>query len=251
MRKERRIRKAENIIKVLSEFKDLKHLEIFRTEGRRQYINMMKDKEGQEYTYKKDIAEVFATFFKELYNGSGTEILYREAMDTIENITSEEIKGELKHMASNKAGDENGVIIEMFVHASDNFLGILADLFSSIMKPETAVPEYWKISSIRVLFKKGDDRLPENYRPICIIPIMYKLFSRILTGRIKKQIYKEQSADQAGFRPGFSCDDHLFTLSILTEKYNEFNIPLWVTTLDFKKAFDSVKHNRTWEALRE
>ena len=129
MRKERRIRKAENTTKVLSEFKDLKHLEIFRTEGRRQCINMMKDKEGQECTDKKDIAEVFATFFKELYNGSGTEILYREATDTIENITSEEIKGELKHMASNKAGDENGVIIEIFVHASDNFLGIPADFF--------------------------------------------------------------------------------------------------------------------------
>ena len=88
-------------------------------------------------------------------------------------------------MASNKAGYENGVIIEMFVHASDIFIGILADLFSSIMKPETAVPEYWKISSIRVLFKKGDDRLPENYRPICIIPIIYKLSSRILIGYIK------------------------------------------------------------------
>ena len=119
------------------------------------------------------------------------------------------------------------------------------------MKPETAVPGYWKIYLIRVLFKKGDDRLPENYRPICIIPIMYKFFSRILTRRIKKQIYKDQSIDQAGFRPGFSCDDHLFTLSILTEKCNEFNIPLWVATLDYKKAFDSVKQTSIWEALRE
>ena len=113
----------------------------------------------------------------------------------------------------------------------------------------TAVPDYWKASSIRVLFKKGDDRLPENYRPICIIPILYKLFSRVLCARIRDRLNAEQSCDQAGFRPDYSCDDHLFAATILAEKCNEFNLPLWVATLDFKKAFDSIHHSSIWDAL--
>ena len=111
------------------------------------------------------------------------------------------------------------------------------------------VPDYWKSSSIGILLKKGDERLPENYRPICIIPILYKLFSRVVCGRIKNRLTAEQSEDQAGFRPDYSCEDHLFTITMLTEKCNEFNLPLWVATLDFKKAFDSISHASIWESL--
>ena len=115
------------------------------------------------------------------------------------------------------------------------------------LNPGNAVPDYWKSSSIRVLFKKGDQRLPENYRPICIIPVLYKLFSRVLAGRIKDKLLEAQSEDQAGFRPGYSCEDHLFAITLLAEKYNEYNKPLWVATLDFKKAFDSVRASgRRW-----
>ena len=91
--------------------------------------------------------------------------------------------------------------------------------------------------------------MPENYRPICIIPILYKLFSKVVCGRIKKILFKEQSCDQAGFREGFSCDDHLFTVTLLAEKSNEYNLPVWVAAIDFAKAFDSISHRSILEAL--
>ena len=56
--------------------------------------------------------------------------------------------------------------------------------------------------------------------------------------------------DQAGFREGFSCEDHLFTITLLAEKSNEFNLPLWVAAIDFTKAFDSISHRSIFEALR-
>ena len=59
----------------------------------------------------------------------------------------------------------------------------------------------------------------------------------------------EQLEDQAGSRSVYGCKDHLFTLTMLTEMCNEFNIPLWVATLDFKKAFDSISHASIWESL--
>ena len=99
------------------------------------------------------------------------------------------------------------------------------------------------------MFKKGDQQQPENYRPICIIPTLYKLFSKVVCGRIREKLNAEQSMDQAGFRPDFSCDDHLFAIVILTEKCNEFNQPLWTATLDFKKALDSIAHSSIWESL--
>ena len=58
----------------------------------------------------------------------------------------------------------------------------------------------------------------ENYRPISILPILLKLFSRVLCARIANILSKAQTLDQAGFRPGYSCDDHLFALTMLYEK---------------------------------
>eukprot|EP00973_Karenia_brevis_P020217 2774566-Karenia_brevis.AAC.1 len=36
---------------------------------------------------------------------------------------------------------------------------------------------------------------------------------------------------------------------MLTETSLEFNRPLWVCAVDFKKAFDSVEHGAIWKAL--
>ena len=80
---------------------------------------------------------------------------------------------------------------------------------------------------------------------------MYKLLSRIICGRIEATLDEAQSEDQAGFRPGYSCDDHLFTITLLAEKCKEFNVPLWVATLDFKKAFDSIDQTSIWTALTD
>ena len=92
--------------------------------------------------------------------------------------------------------------------------------------------------------------MPGNYRPICIIPILYKLFSKIVCARLKHVLSEAQSWDQAGFREGCSCDDHLFTVTMLADKCKEFNLPVWVAAIDFAKAFDSITHCSIFEALR-
>lgn len=58
--------------------------------------------------------------------------------------------------------------------------------------------------------------------------------------RIHGTLDDAQCHDLAGFQPGFSCEDHLFTVAMLVERSNEFGRPCWIATLDFKKAFDSI-----------
>ena len=77
------------------------------------------------------------------------------------------------------------------------------------------------------------------------------MFIKVISSRVKGALIKEQSRDQAGFRPGFSCEDHLFTVSQLLEKASEFSIPMWVVVVDFKKAFDMIDHDSIWQALHE
>ena len=59
-----------------------------------------------------------------------------------------------------------------------------------------------------------------------------------------------QTGDQAGFRSGYSCEDHLFPIVMLVEKAYEHQITLWAATVDYQKAFDTVEHDSVWQAMR-
>jgi hypothetical protein len=152
-------------------------------------------------------------------------------------------------MANRKCPDARGVVVELLKNSSDAFLQTIAALFNDILSPNAPVPSYWQQNLLKVLFKKGDPASVENYRPIAILPILYKLFSKTVCGRVNKTLAKAQSIDQAGFRSGFSCDDHLFVITLLSEMFAEFRRPLWVIAVDFRKAFDSVNHDSLWKSL--
>ena len=92
---------------------------------------------------------------------------------------------------------------------------------------------------------------PENYRPIASVPMLYKLFFKLLCNRLGDKLDDQQGADQAGFRPKRGTTDHLFTATILHEITDEGQVPLWISAVDLKKAFDCVTHASTWESLRE
>ena len=64
-----------------------------------------------------------------------------------------------------------------------------------------------------------------------------------------KILTAEQSPDQAGYRQGYSCDDHLFAITMIAEICNEFNLPLWAAALDFKKALGTISHASIWDAM--
>ena len=64
---------------------------------------------------------------------------------------------------------------------------------------------------------------------------------------VTEPILREQ---QAGFRKGRSCSDHIFTLRQIFEQAQEWNAPLLANFIDFEKAFDSVHRPALWNILR-
>ena len=83
-----------------------------------------------------------------------------------------------------------------------------------------------------------------NYRPISLLPILAKVFEKI----IFKNLYNYLTANklitknQSGFRPGDSCTNQL--LSLVHEIHESFDRGLEVRSiyLDMSKAFDKVWH---------
>ena len=118
-------------------------------------------------------------------------------------------------MKNGKAADAAGVVAEVRKHADEALYEMIAAVFNEVLLDGELPPDEWKHTRIRVLFKKGDAKSPSNYRPISLLPILYNLFTRVSHERLKPYLPREQSVDQAGFWPGFSCDNHLLTLVLI------------------------------------
>ncbi|KAK6762161.1 hypothetical protein RB195_023032 [Necator americanus] len=127
-------------------------------------------------------------------------------------------------------------------------INTLAKLFTRYLS-ECKVPKQWKTSKTVLLYKKADPHDIGNYRPICLLSVIYRLFTRVILNRIEKVLDEGQPCEQAGFRKGFSTIDHIHTVSKLIELSREYKIPLRLTFIDLKKDFDSVETEAVVEAL--
>ncbi|KAE9413932.1 hypothetical protein Angca_009160, partial [Angiostrongylus cantonensis] len=124
----------------------------------------------------------------------------------------------------------------------------MARLFTRYLS-ECKVSTQWKTSKTVSLFKKGDLHDIGNYRPICLLSAVYKLFTRVILNRIERTLDEGRPFEQAGFRKGFSTMDHIHTLTRLIEVSREDKRPPCLTFIDLEKAFDSIEIEAVMEAL--
>ncbi|KAK6732480.1 hypothetical protein RB195_016703 [Necator americanus] len=111
------------------------------------------------------------------------------------------------------------------------------------------IPDQWKTSQTFLIHKKGDRENLRNYRPICLLSVLYKVFAKIILTRISRTLDEVQPQEQAGFRQGFSCLDHIQTVSRVIEVCREYRLPFVLTFVDYEKAFESVETNAILSAL--
>ncbi|PIK62384.1 endonuclease-reverse transcriptase [Apostichopus japonicus] len=126
----------------------------------------------------------------------------------------------------------------------------LTDLFNIIWSEEST-PKRWNKGLIVKIPKKGDLTDCSNWRGVTLLPVMSKIFGRVLINRLKDGVDKVLRQEQAGFRPNRSTTEQIFTLRNILEQSNEWNSPLYVHFIDFEKAFDSLHRNSLWNILKE
>ncbi|KAI0229748.1 hypothetical protein LSAT2_019819, partial [Lamellibrachia satsuma] len=90
-------------------------------------------------------------------------------------------------------------------------MGVLTEIFEGIWETEET-PGDWKMGLIVKLPKKGDLSLCKNWRGITLLSITSNVFSRVIFDRISEALDPLLRKEQAGFRKGKSCGDHIFTI---------------------------------------
>ena len=108
------------------------------------------------------------------------------------------------------------------------------------------IPKDWKCANITPVFKKGSKSKASNYRPISLTSQVVKILESIVCDTIQDFLLQHNviNPQQHGFRQGKSC------LINLMETFEDLNRAvderkgIDVIYLDYKKAFDSVPHQR-------
>ena len=83
-----------------------------------------------------------------------------------------------------KSPDSNGIRAEDIKACDDETREMVRQIFNEIIKRNNFTLDEWKKVKIEVIHKKGDVENVSNYRPICSLLALYKLFSTILCGRL-------------------------------------------------------------------
>ena len=122
-------------------------------------------------------------------------------------------------------------------------------IFNEIVQEEECTPQIWRRIRIKVIHKKGDVEDAGNYRPMCSPPVLYNLFPTALYARLAPPLDKCQPPDQGGFRPNHQTMDHLMVYMMMEQRCREWCVPLYISTTDFMKAFDRIKHSALWTSL--
>ena len=161
----------------------------------------------------------------------------------------EEVTAAIKAMKRGKAPGADGVTAETLKADVNVTAPILTEIFKQIWE-EGQIPEAWKTGLIFKLPKKGDLGDCNNWRGITLLSLTSKVFSRIVLSRLTAVLVKDLRPQQAGFRPGRSCSDHIFNLRQILEQSKEWNIPLYINFIDLERAFDSIHRESLWKILR-
>ena len=112
-------------------------------------------------------------------------------------------------------------------------------------------PTPWTQSLAITLPKKGNLQQCQNYRTISLISHPSKTMPKIILNRLKPQAEKIIAEEQAGFRAGRSTTEQIFNLRIICEKYFQHQQNLYHVLIDFKKAFDRVRHAAMWATMKQ
>ena len=110
-------------------------------------------------------------------------------------------------------------------------------------------PAEWGFSGLIPVPKKGDLRIPDNYRGIALSQIAAKVYNRCILNRIRPVIDKVLRTNQNGFRKGRSTTSHILALRRIVEELRNYNREAIIIFIDFRKAFDSITREKMFQIL--
>lgn len=168
------------------------------------------------------------------------------------DISVEKVERRVKKLKNKKAAGPDGLKAEIYkaMIGERNMLVKLTECFRNELEEEEK-PEEWKRSKTKML-EKTRKPTPKDLRPIALTNISYKLYMSLLKDEIEDHLRKNNVIleTQAGFTEGGRVEDNLFILQYCVEENFRKKKPLIVISIDYSKAYDSIKREKIIEVMK-
>lgn len=221
-----------------------------------QFKSAIRKNEGGWAKTGREKAQTFAKHLAKVFQpNDGVNIEFdREVDDHLQqdlqlslpprSITVRELTWAIKAMQNHKAPGFDLITKEVLAQLPRKALVFLVTLFNGILRVQH-FPNMWKISVITMIHKPGKNMVDvSSYRPISLLPVLSKLFERILLNRILPLLDENEAIPkhQFGFRKQHSTIEQVHRVcdkirhSLETKEYCS------AVFLDIQQAFDKVWH---------
>ena len=160
-------------------------------------------------------------------------------------VTPVMIANKIKKMKDNKSHGVDGIPPKLLKEIVEQISTPLAKCFNLSLE-EGIVPSEWKEANVTPLFKKGSRNKPDNYRPVSLTSVVYKLLETLIRDHMVEFLIKHNliNTSQHGFLKARSFLTNILCFFEEMTKWVDDGSPVDVVYLDFQKAFDKVPHQR-------
>ena len=139
-----------------------------------------------------------------------------------DEISRVEIFKAMDSLINGKAARNDGIVGEMLKISKYVLIPHLFILFNNILE-SGIYPNGWCEAILCPLHKNSAVNEIGNYRGISLLPVLSKVFTKILNNRLVNwaENHNLQKEEQAGYRKNYSTIDQIFGLQALCQKYIE------------------------------
>ena len=158
-------------------------------------------------------------------------------------IERSEIKEAIMGMKVGKAAGLDGVAPELLKFGGDDVTAWLGRLLDECFEESVAPRDFRDMCLVPCYKGKGDKHECNNYRGICLMSVVGKVYGKVLINRVVKGTEAAIGEEQGGFRKGRGCVDQIFVVRQICDKYLGVNREIYMAFMDLEKAYDRIDSN--------
>ena len=233
-------------------------------------VYQIKDKNGILKTRGSEIVSVFAEHFSQVFtnyvdnnkvvddfNEFISNINLKKLNDADRNnidkcISIEELHISLKSLNKTASPGIDGFCMEFYLIFFDEIKNLLLDYYNACFE-QKALSLKTQLGMISLIHKgKGLKRNEvNNWRPITLSTIDYKLIAKLLSNRVKNIIGSLVGKQQQGFVKGRNIANIIRSIDDVLEYEREKNLNDLLFIIDFKQAFDKINTHYICEVFKK
>jgi hypothetical protein len=155
-------------------------------------------------------------------------------------FTIEEVKEAIFQMEKNKAPGPDGFPAEFYQKFWEIIKGDIMLMFNDLFHGNLPLFSL-NFGVITLIPKLQEVNVIQQYRPICLLNVSFKIFTKVATNRLNMVADKVISPTQTAFMRGRNILEGVVILHETVHEMHRKNLSGIIFKIDFEKAYDKVK----------